>query len=147
MMKNCIWCPQTSTCLAFVTLNDGSCYKTLASNSASKYHYNVSQQHQQNVQLYKHHISTSQTVRLISQVLLSNYKSSQAPLQLCKLIPDAAGAFAGAPQTTCGLGGAMKTLRYSTYRIVKYWSHWVISTGLWETLRAAQSSAQVCRKL
>ena len=78
--------------------------------------------HQQNVNRSGSHTQTSQTPRLPSAVLLSTSRCSQAPLELSSVLSDSARAFSGASESTCSYGGAFRTIRDLTIRIVKFWS-------------------------
>jgi len=46
---------------------------------------------------------------------------------------DSARAFSDAPESTCSYGGAFRTLRDLTIRIVKFWSNWDCCAALRET--------------
>jgi len=89
--------------------------------------------HQQYVNRSGSHIQTSQTLRSPPPVLLNNSICSQAPLKICKVLSDSAGAFSGAPESTCSYRGAVRMPRYLTYRIVTSWSSWDLCAGLQET--------------
>jgi len=106
----------------------------------------VSVLHQQNVIRSGSHTQTSQTLRLPSPVLRSTYRCSQPPLELCKVLSDSARAFSCAPESTCSDEGAFRMLRDLAIRTVKFWSCWDLCAGLWETLRAAETSVQGLRE-
>jgi len=78
--------------------------------------------HQQNVNRSGSNTQSSQTLRATSPVLLGTSRCSQTPLELSKVLSDSARAFSGAPESTCGYGGAFRMLRDLTYRILKFWS-------------------------
>ena len=92
--------------------------------------------HQQNVNQSGSYTQTSQILRLPSPVPLSTSRCSQAPLELCKVLSDSARALSGASESTCSYGCAFRTQWDWTNSIVKFWSRWDLSTGLWETWRA-----------
>jgi len=103
--------------------------------------------HEQNINWSRSHTQTSQSLQLTSPVLPTTSKCYQDPLELCKVLSDLAREFAGASGSTCCYEGVFRMLRDLPYRIVKCWSCWDLFAGLWETLRAAEISAQRCRRL
>jgi len=90
---------------------------------------------------------SSQTLWAISPVHLSTSRCSQTPLELSKGFSDSARAFSGAPESTCSCGGAFKMLQDFTYRRLWFWSFWDLCSYLQETLRAAETATQLCRRL
>jgi len=102
--------------------------------------------HQQNVNRSGSQMQISQTLWYPSPVFPSTSRCSQAPLELGAVLWDSARAFSGAHESTCSYGGAFRMLRDLTIRIVKFWRCKVISAGLWETSRAVETSAHVCRR-
>jgi len=102
---------------------------------------------QRNLTWSRSYMQTSQTLWSISSVLLSTSRCSQAPLELSKVLSYSARVFSGAPETTCTNGGAFRMLQWLTYRIVKFWSSWDRCAGLRETSWAAETSAQLSRRL
>jgi len=102
---------------------------------------------QQNVNQSGSYTQPSQTLRSTSPVLPSTSRCSQTTLELHNVLSDSATAFSDAPESTCSYGEAFRMLRDLTYRIVKFWSFWDICTDLQETSRAAETAAQLCRRL
>jgi len=103
--------------------------------------------HQHNVYLFWKRTQTSHTRPSILPVYLAHSICSQAPLELSNMLSDSARACSSASESTSRYGGAFRMLQYLTHRIVKFWSHYKVCTDLWETLRAAEISAQLCRRL
>jgi len=105
------------------------------------------QWHRQNVNQSGSHPQTSQTLQLTSPVLPSTSRCFQAALELRKELSDAARAFSGAPESSSSYWGAFRILRDMTCSIVKFWSSGDLWAGLWEKSRAAETTAQLCRRL
>ena len=103
--------------------------------------------HQQYVNFSGTYMETSMTNRSTSHVLRRTSRFFQTPLALGNLLPDAARVFAGASECTCGIGGELRFLRELMYRRHKLWSCWYLSTGIWESWRAAGTAAQLCVNL
>jgi len=96
-------------------------------------HPNMLLQYQQKVNWFGRHMWPSQTVRLISPVILSNSRFCKAPLEVSKELSDAARKLSDAPQNTCNYGGVFKMLRYVTLRIGIIWHNWDLCGGLEKT--------------
>jgi len=103
--------------------------------------------HQQNVNWSGSHTDTSQTLQFTLSVLLSTSSCPQTPLDVSNVPSDSAWAFSCAPENTYSYGGAFKMLQHLTYRIAKVWGSKDCWAGLQETLRAAETSAQLCGRL
>jgi len=117
--------------------NSLTCYKCgqighIAWNSPK--HKFMKKLHQRNVHRSGSHTLSSQTIPSTSPVLLSKSRSSQAALELCKVLSDCARAFSGAPECTSSYRGVIRMLWDLTYRIVKFSSSWDLSAALWQTL-------------
>jgi hypothetical protein len=89
-------------------------------------------------------METSMTLHSTSHVLLSICRCIQTPLALCYLLQDTARAFGGFSEWTFSIGGRVRFVRELMYRRHKLWSSWDLSTGIWETWRAAETAAQLC---
>jgi len=61
-----------------------------------------------------------------------------------QMLPGPPGALQSAPRQCKSI---LRTLRAWTIRIVKSWSSWDLRADLWETSRAAETTAQLCRRL
>jgi len=97
--------------------------------------------HQHNLDRSGSHTQTSQTIRATSLLLLSTSRCFQTRLELSKVLSHSARAFSGASESTCSYGDAFRMLHDLTYRMVKFWSSWDLSTDLWEAARAAETAA------
>jgi len=104
-------------------------------NTKSAYY----QFHQQDVKCYKSYIEIALILLSTLLVLLSNSRHSQAPLNICNELSDAASAFSGAPESACSYEGGFKILLYLTYSKVKFWHSWDFCASLWETSEAAET--------
>jgi hypothetical protein len=68
----------------------------------------------------------------------------QTPQELWKVFSDSASAFSEAHESTWSYRGSFRMLRELMIRIVEFWNCCNLWAGLWETSRAAETSAQVC---
>jgi len=100
--------------------------------------------HQQNVNCSGSPIHISETIWMISPVLRSNRRYSQAHLALGKVVSDFARAFSSAPESICSYGGAFKMLWYDTDRIFNFWCSGDLSKSLRESSWVTETSAQLC---
>jgi len=103
--------------------------------------------HQHNVNQSRSNMHFTQTLWATSPVLPSASRCFQTPLELSKVFSDSARAFPGALESSCSYGDAFRMLQDLTYRIVKFWSSWDLCTDLWETLKQAETAAQLWRRL
>jgi len=103
--------------------------------------------HQQNVNWSGSNTQSSQTLQVTSPLLLSSSRCSQTPLELSEVLSDSVRGLSGAPERTYRYGGAFSMLRDLTHRMVQCWSCCDLCPYLQETLREAETAAQLCRKL
>jgi len=104
----------------------------------------ASMRQQQNVNRSGSNTQSSQTLWATSPLLLSTSRYSQTLLEISKVLSDSARAFWGVSESTSRYGGAFRMLGNLTYRIVKFWSSWDLGAHLQETLREAETTAQLC---